>query len=149
MQMMLRVKDPKLAAQFLDGEFAAKRKVMGFGHRVYKEFDPRARLSRKYLDELARRKGSPEARRLYELCVALEETMWAKKRIPPNLDFYAAPIFHILGIRVPLYTPVFAASRAFGWMAHYSEQLEDNALIRPDATYVGPRGLEFVPLDER
>ena len=149
MKMMLHVKDPKRAGPFLDEEFAAKRKVMGFGHRVYKQFDPRARLSKRYLDELTRRKGTPEGRTLYELCVALEEQMWEKKRIPPNLDFYAAPVFHTLGIGIPLYTPIFAASRVFGWMAHYSEQLEGNALIRPDATYVGEKELEFAPLDER
>ena len=93
------------------------------------------------------RKGGDDA--LYRLCDSLEVEMWKAKRIPPNLDFYAAPVFYSLGIEVPLYTPIFAASRIFGWMAHYNEQVEDNKLIRPDSTYVGQSGLEYVPIEDR
>ena len=120
---------------------------MGFGHRVYKQFDPRARLCKEYLAEMIKKRGEDDW--LYRLCDRLEMDMWEKKKIPPNLDFYAAPIFYSLGIEVPLYTPIFAASRVFGWMAHYNEQVEDNRLIRPDSVYVGPSGLKYVPLDKR
>lgn len=147
MQMMLEVEDPEKASAYIQKAFAEGRKVIGFGHRVYKKFDPRARLCKEYLKEMLKRRG--EGDRLYRLCDALEREVWERKGIPPNLDFYAAPIFYTLGIGIPLYTPIFAASRVFGWMAHYSEQLAENKLIRPDATYVGPTGLIYVPLAQR
>jgi 2-methylcitrate synthase len=146
MRMLLELKDPGAAAPFVAKEFAAGRKVTGFGHRVYKKFDPRARLCKGYLGELLRAKGDDG---LLRLCDALETEMWKRKEIPPNLDFYAAPIFYTLGIPIPLYTPVFAASRVFGWMAHYAEQVADNRIIRPDATYTGPTGLKYVKIGER
>jgi len=147
MEMLLEVKDPARAAEFLRTSFKEGRKVMGFGHRVYKEFDPRARLCKEYLKEILRRRGGDDT--LYRLCDAIEQGMWEAKRIPPNLDYYAAPIFYLLGIDVPLYTPIFSASRVFGWMAHYNEQVEENKLIRPDALYVGPTGLKYTPVEKR
>jgi citrate synthase len=147
MQMLLEVKDPARAEEFLKAAFEEGRKVMGFGHRVYKKFDPRARLCKSYLKEMLRRRGGDDS--LYTLCDAIERGMWAAKKIPPNLDYYAAPIFYLLGVDVPLYTPIFAASRVFGWMAHYNEQVEENKLIRPDALYVGPSGLKYVPIEKR
>ena len=147
MEMLLSVKDPAKAGEFLQAAFKEKRKIVGFGHRVYKEFDPRARLCKEYLREMLARRGGDDT--LYRLCDAMESEMWKAKRIPPNLDFYAAPIFYSLGIEVPLYTPIFAACRIFGWMAHYNEQLEDNKLIRPDSTYVGLSGLKYVPIHDR
>ena len=147
MEMLLRVKDPEKAPGFLRTSFNEGRKVMGFGHRVYKEFDPRARLCKEYLKEILRRRGGDDT--LYRLCDAIELGMWEAKRIPPNLDYYAAPIFYLLGIDIPLYTPIFSASRVFGWMAHYNEQVEENKLIRPDALYVGPTGLKYTPIEKR
>jgi citrate synthase len=147
MEMLLRVKDPGHAKEFVDSSLSSGKKIMGFGHRVYKDFDPRSRLCKEYLREMTKRRGKDEW--LYELCDAIEKEMWDKKKIPPNLDYYAAPIFYLLGIEVPLYTPIFAASRVFGWMAHYNEQLEDNKLIRPDSTYVGPLEQKYVPIEKR
>jgi len=147
MELLLMLKDPAKAREFLQSAFKEGRKVMGFGHRVYKEFDPRARLCKEYLRGVLDRSGEDDS--VYRLCDALEREMWRAKRIPPNLDFYAAPIFYSLGIDVPLYTPIFAASRVFGWMAHYNEQVEDNKLIRPDSTYVGPTDLKYVPVESR
>lgn len=147
MKMLLEVEDPGKAAEFIDAALREGRKVIGFGHRVYKEFDPRARLCKEYLREILKRRGRDD--RLYRLCDALEREMWERKKIPANLDYYAAPIFYLLGIEVPLYTPIFAASRVFGWMAHYNEQLEENKLIRPDATYVGLAGLKYIPIEKR
>ena len=146
MEMLLEVKDPAKAGEFLERTFREGKKLMGFGHRVYKAFDPRARLCKGYLKQLADRSGDPW---LYELCDAVEREMWERKKIPPNLDYYAAPIFYLLGIEVPLYTPIFAASRVFGWMAHYNEQVEENKLIRPDSVYVGPSGLKYQPVGTR
>jgi len=147
MEMLLDLRDPAKAGEFLQAAFREGRKVMGFGHRVYKEYDPRARLCKEYLREILEKRGGDDT--LYRLCDSLEAEMWKAKRIPANLDFYAAPIFYSLGIEVPLYTPIFAASRIFGWMAHYNEQLEDNKLIRPDSTYVGQSGLKYVPIGKR
>jgi citrate synthase len=147
MNMFLEIGDPAKAPEFLDKALDEGRKVMGFGHRVYKDFDPRAKLCKQYLAQIV--KNRPKDAWLYELCDALERRMWEKKRIPPNLDYYAAPIFYLLGIDVPLYTPIFAASRVFGWMAHYNEQVADNKLIRPDSTYVGEHSLEYKPIELR
>jgi len=147
MRMLLEVEDPGKAPEYVDSALREGRKVIGFGHRVYKKYDPRARLCKEYLREILRRRGEDD--RLYRLCDAIEGEMWKRKSLPANLDFYAAPIFYLLGIEIPLYTPVFAASRVFGWMAHYNEQVADNKLIRPDATYVGPTGLAYVPIEKR
>ncbi len=147
MKMLLEVREPSMAAEFVDGALKEGKKVIGFGHRVYKDFDPRARLCKEYLREILANRGEDD--RLYRLCDAIESAMWERKKIPPNLDYYAAPIFYLLGIEVPLYTPIFAASRTFGWMAHYNEQVQDNKLIRPDATYVGPADLRYAPIERR
>src|SRR3989442_6492754 len=147
MQLLLEVKDPNAAAGYVAGALAAGRKITGFGHRIYKQFDPRARLSKQYLKQLLAEKKTDD--RLFRLCDALEREMWERKKIPANLDFYAAPVFFTLGIPIPLYTPIFAASRVFGWIAHYNEQVLDNKLIRPEATYIGPKDLKYVPLSER
>ena len=147
MRMLLEIGEPERVGQYVEEAFGAGRKVIGFGHRVYKKSDPRAKLCKEYLREMLARRGAGDG--LYRLCDTLEKEMWERKSLPPNLDFYAAPIFHLLGVEIPLYTPIFAASRVFGWMAHYDEQVGDNKLIRPDATYVGPSGLRYAPIDER
>jgi citrate synthase len=147
MEMFLEVREPARAKEYLENALTQGRKVMGFGHRVYKVMDPRAKLCKEYLAEMVKKRGEDDW--LYRVCDTLEKTMWEKKKIPPNLDFYAAPIFYSLGIEVPLYTPVFAASRVFGWMAHYNEQAEDNKLIRPESVYIGPSGMNYVPIDQR
>ena len=147
MDMLLQVRDPGDAKKFVDSAVREGKKLMGFGHRVYKRFDPRARLCKQYLREMVQRRGGDDG--IYRVCDAVEMEMWERKRIPSNLDYYAAPIFYLLGIEIPLYTPIFAASRVFGWMAHYNEQTEENKLIRPDSTYVGPTGLTYKPIDER
>jgi citrate synthase len=147
MRMLLEIGEPERAGAYLEKALSDGRKVIGFGHRVYKKFDPRARFCKEYLREILKRRGGDDS--FYRLCDALEKEMWERKHIPPNLDFYAAPIFYLLGIEIPLYTPIFAASRVFGWMAHYNEQVAENKLIRPDATYVGPSNLTYLPIEGR
>ena len=147
MEMILKVGKPQNVTSYLDSEFKAKRKVPGFGHRIYRRVDPRAQILKGLLKELLRKRGDDDS--LYQLCDDIEIEMKERKNLPANLDFYAAPIFYVLGIEIPLYTPVFAASRIFGWMAHYSEQLSEKKLIRPDATYVGPTDLKYVSLSRR
>jgi len=146
-RMQLEIGDPAKAKSYVDKALGEGRKIVGFGHRVYKKFDPRAVLCKQYLKEMLTRRGSDD--RLFRVCDAIEVEMRERKGLPANLDFYAAPIFYLLGIEIPLYTPVFAASRVFGWMAHYDEQVAENKLIRPDAIYVGPAGLRYVPVEQR
>jgi citrate synthase len=146
MKYILKIK-PEEAEGFVREELQKGRKIMGFGHRVYKKFDPRAVLSKRYLEMLSKRKEKGET--VYRVCDSLEKAVWSQKQIPPNLDFYAAPIFYLLDIPTPLYTPIFAASRVFGWLAHYREQIEDNKLFRPDAIYTGKKDLKYLPVELR
>jgi len=147
MQMLLEVGSPENAAKYIQDGLASGKKIMGFGHRVYKKVDPRAQLSKVMLGRLLKEKGMDDG--LYRLSAAVEKAMWDAKQIPANLDFYAAPIFYTLSIPIPVYTPIFAASRITGWVSHYNEQLAHNKLYRPDAIYVGPNDLTYVPIDKR
>jgi len=122
------------------------RRVAGFGHRVYNVKDPRAKILGERSRELGEAAGSV---RWYEMSAAIEEYMAEEKGLAPNVDFYSASTYYQMGIPVDIYTPIFAMSRAGGWVAHMAEYIRDNRLIRPRARYVGPRDREFVPIDER
>jgi 2-methylcitrate synthase len=147
MSMLQEIGTPERARPYLDDALAHGRKVMGFGHRVYKKVDPRAQLSKELLKRLLEKKGMDDT--LYRLCDELERSMWELKKIPANLDFYAAPIFYTLSIPIEVYTPIFAASRIVGWVSHYNEQLKHNKLFRPDAVYVGSSDLTYAPIEKR
>ncbi len=125
---------------------AAGDKIMGFGHRVYKTEDPRATHLRRMSAELAAASGDDT---YYRMSRQMEEVVLADKGLYPNVDFFAATVYHYLGIPTDLFTPVFSASRMAGWTAHVIEQHADNRLIRPDSEYIGDRGLSWVPLDAR
>jgi len=125
---------------------AEKKRVMGFGHRIYKSGDPRVKLMKKASREIGEEAGQLK---WHEMCERVEEVMFKEKKLIPNLDFYSAPAYYCLGIPIDLYTPIFACSRVTGWTAHVLEQLQNNRLIRPRAEYVGPTGLTYVPLSER
>jgi 2-methylcitrate synthase len=125
---------------------AAKRKVMGFGHAVYRTEDPRAT----HLRELSRSVGEEtRQRKWYDVTTALEAAVRSGKPLYPNVDLYSAPFYRALGIPTDLFTPVFAVSRVAGWTAHVLEQLSNNKLIRPESEYVGPRDVPYVPLAQR
>ncbi len=147
MQMLLKIGTADKARSFVQGSLARGEKIMGFGHRVYKTVDPRSQLAKKLLRELLERQG--EGLDTYKLCEAVENAVWEFKKLPSNVDFYAAPLFMTLGIPVPTFTPIFASSRTVGWVAHYNEQLVDNRIYRPDAIYKGAKGLRYVPLEDR
>ena len=127
---------------------AAKQKIPGFGHRVYRTKDPRAVHLARLSEEIGRKTGHLA---LYETSRAIEQAVRAAKpNIYPNVDFYSASTYYSLGIPVDLFTPVFAVSRMAGWTAHILEQTEHNRLIRPRADYQGPAaGLKWVPVGER
>jgi citrate synthase len=125
---------------------ARGEKIMGFGHRVYKTEDPRATHLRKMSAELGASSGDDT---YYRMSRRMEEVVLAQKGLFPNVDFFAATVYHYLGIPTDLFTPVFSASRMAGWTAHVIEQHADNRLIRPDSEYIGDRGLHWAPLDAR
>ena len=146
MRLLLNVGRPANAVPTVEAMLAAKQKVPGFGHRVYKTEDPRATHLRKMSEVLTRRHGMPQ---YYEMSQAIEQYMLKEKRIYANVDFYSATVYYALGIPIDLFTPVFAVSRISGWSAHVLEQYADNRLIRPRAEYVGPRNRVFAPIDQR
>ncbi len=123
-----------------------KEKIMGFGHRVYKDGDPRA----KHLKEMSRQLSeSTGDRKWYEMSVKVNELVEAKKGLKPNVDFYSASTYAYLGIPRKLFTPIFAISRVTGWTAHVLEQYADNRLIRPRAEYTGPVNQSYLPIEKR
>ena len=123
-----------------------KQKVMGFGHRVYKNGDPRAKILRQMSEQITKKIGRPE---IYEMSDLIDDTMQNKKGLLPNVDFYSASVYFSMGIPIDLFTPVFAASRVSGWLAHVFEQWTNNRIYRPRGKWTGKEGLEWAPLDRR
>ena len=140
MRMFMEVGSPEKAAAFVDAALAAKRKLPGFGHRVYKAGDPRAAELRVMTQALAEATGE---RKWFEIAVATEKRMRETKNIIPNVDYFAAPVLYQLGFPMDMMTNVVASSRIAGWSAHILEQYANNRLIRPRALYTGPRGLRL------
>ncbi|GAA1001672.1 citrate synthase [Acrocarpospora macrocephala] len=133
-------------AQAVRDKLAAHEKIMGFGHRVYKVEDPRATHLRAMSRELGEASGDDT---YYRMSKEMEEVVLAEKGLYPNVDFFAATVYHYLGIPTDLFTPVFSVSRMAGWTAHVIEQHADNRLIRPDSEYIGERDQKWTPIDER
>lgn len=123
-----------------------KEKVMGFGHRVYKTMDPRARILRSMSKKLSEETGHMK---LYEWSETILKTMKDEKNIDPNVDFFSATVYYSMGIKPDLYTCIFAMSRVSGWTGHYIEQAENNRLIRPRAHYIGKKKLDWIPVESR
>ncbi|MBT2643935.1 citrate synthase [Bacillus sp. ISL-41] len=128
------------------GKLANKEKIMGFGHRVYRLGDPRAKHLREMSKRLTGLTGEPH---WYEMSTKIEEIVTGEKNLPPNVDFYSASVYHSLGIDHDLFTPIFAVSRVSGWLAHILEQYDNNRLIRPRADYTGPGKQEYVAIEMR
>ena len=137
---------PERAEPWLAEQFAAKRVVMGFGHRVYKDGDVRARLLGRLCGEMAH---GTEGEGLEELAARVEALMLERKGLRPNLDWPAARVYHALGLPVKVFTPIFVVARMSGWTAHCIEQIGDNRIIRPLSAYVGPPPRDYVPLTAR
>lgn len=146
MRMLVAIGDVANVDDWLRAALERKERIMGFGHRVYRTGDPRADYLREFSRRLGERRGELK---WHEISRRLEERMLEAKGLYPNVDFYSASTYYMLGIPMELYTPIFAFSRMSGWTAHLLEQFTDNRLIRPRAEYVGPRDLRFVPMAER
>ena len=138
MHMLNEIGDPQCAEEWLEQALLDKRKIMGFGHRVYKHGDSRVPIMQEALDRLVARGGDPEATRMATLHAATRQAMISRKGIHPNLDYPAGLAYHLMGFDTPVFTPIFVMSRITGWTAHITEQLAHNALIRPLASYDGP-----------
>jgi citrate synthase len=133
--------------EYVKSMLAAKQKISGFGHRVYKTEDPRATHLRRMSEQLGRDAGEPK---WFEMSRAIELYINADKKLNANVDFYSASTYATLGIDIDLYTPIFAISRIAGWTAHVIEQLDDNRLIRPRAEYIGPAyPSPWIPVEDR
>ena len=147
MDLIEEFKTPEQATQGILDKLARKDKIMGFGHRVYVEKDPRNVVikawSKKLSDDVKDTKG------LYPISEAIEKVMWEQKKLFPNLDFYSASVYHFMGIPTPYFTPIFIFSRTAGWLAHIFEQRGNNKLIRPSSEYIGPENKAFIPMDKR
>ena len=146
---MLPLKDEAEAVEYVRDAVAKKKKIMGFGHRVYKAYDPRAKVLGKYSQEVTEQMGMSQ---LYKIAKKVEDEViaaYGEKGIFPNVDFYSGTIYYALGIEVPLFTPIFAVSRVAGWVSRVLEYLPENRIFRPRAVYVGEMEKEYVPIDQR
>jgi citrate synthase len=146
MKIILEIDDIDRVEDYVKDALRKKKKIMGFGHAVYKTEDPRATHLRRFSKEMGERKGNTK---WYDITAKLEAIMKREKNLLPNVDAYSASTYYMMGIPLDLYTPIFAISRISGWTAHILEQYADNKLIRPRAEYVGPRNVPYVPIDER
>ena len=146
MKMAEEIMEPANAPAYVADRLAKHEKIMGFGHAVYRTMDPRATV----LKDLAREVGERhDDTRWADIFEALQATVYEQKGLWPNVDLYAAGVYHSLGIPTDLMTPIFALARMAGWTAHVREQYADNKVIRPSSEYVGPRDLHWVPFEDR
>lgn len=146
MELIERFSSPEEAVSELLAMLARKDKIMGFGHAIYKESDPRNEVIKQWSKRLAEEVGDSV---LFPVSVAIDETMWAQKKLFPNADFYHASAYHFMGIPTKLFTPIFVCSRTSGWTAHVFEQRANNRIIRPSADYIGVEQRAVPALDQR
>ena len=146
MELIQKFKTPEEAEAGLMGMLERKEKIMGFGHAIYSESDPRNAIIKKWSEKLAKEVGDTV---LYPVSVRCEEVMWREKKLFCNADFFHASAYHFMGIPTELFTPIFVCSRVAGWTAHVMEQRANNRIIRPYADYTGPESAEWVPIEKR
>jgi citrate synthase len=148
-EMLKNIGTADRAAPYVEEQLGHKRKLMGFGHRVYKVKDPRATILQGLSETLFNTCGTS---RLYEIALGVErkaDALLQGKKVYPNVDFYSGILYEKMGIDTDLFTPIFAMARVSGWLAHWLEQLRENKLFRPDQIYAGEHNRPYVPLDHR
>ncbi len=146
MELIQRFKTAEEAEAGLMGMLERKEKIMGFGHAIYKDSDPRNGIIKQWSEKLAKEVGDTV---LYPVSVRCEEVMWREKKLFCNADFFHASAYHFMGIPTELFTPIFVMSRVSGWTAHVKEQRANNRIIRPSADYTGPEHQEWLPIEAR
>ncbi|MEH6711839.1 MAG: 2-methylcitrate synthase [Paraglaciecola polaris] len=146
MDMIQKFSSPADAKVQMAGMLERKEKIMGFGHAIYSESDPRNVIIKAWSEKLAQENGDTS---LYDISVACEEFMWDSKKLFCNADFFHASAYHFMGIPTKLFTPIFVCSRLTGWAAHVMEQRSNNRIIRPSADYVGPEPRKVSPINQR
>ncbi|WP_026693679.1 citrate synthase [Peribacillus kribbensis] len=146
MKMLSEIGTEDNVEDYIQDKLKNKEKIMGFGHRVYRKGDPRAKHLKEMSEKLTKLTGQAK---YYNMSVKIEELVTSQKPLPPNVDFYSASVYHSLGIDHDLFTPIFAVSRTSGWIAHILEQYDNNRLIRPRAEYTGPDMQKYIPIEQR
>ena len=153
LSMMNAIGNPDNTEKYIEEALEGKQRIMGFGHRVYKTYDPRAKLVRSYLEESLTKEPSDEVRRLLQIALRAEKLMIDKlgstKGIWPNIDFFAGPLYRVMGIEGQMFTPIFVASRMAGWGSHIVEYWHNNKLVRPLEYYSGSVDLKYTPIEAR
>ena len=147
MEMLEEIGTVEKVEAYVDSELAAGRRIMGFGHRIYRTYDPRARILKNIAEKLAEERGG--SRKWLDIAEEVERIVMDKRKLWPNIEFYAAVVLNALGVPKDLMPAVFACNRISGWIAHIYEQYADNRLIRPLTEYVGPAQVPYVPIDQR
>ncbi len=145
MRMLVDIKTVEKAKQWVDSALTNKEKIMGFGHRVYKNGDPRAKILRSMSESLCNKSGND----YYKMSKVIDDTVQTEKGLLPNVDFYSASVYYSMGIPLDLYTSIFTVSRVSGWLAHILEQYKNNRIYRPRGEWVGKTGLKYAPLSGR
>lgn len=146
MDVLQEVGSPQNAAEWVQNALSQKRRIMGFGHRVYRTGDPRATLLKPWCTQLAEETGNLNVEQTADI---IEQQVWQAKKLPPNVDWPCGRLYHYLGLPIDLYTPLFVVARAAGWCAHVIEQLDSNRLMRPRSIYVGQPLRKWQPLEAR
>lgn len=149
MKMLLDIGEVDRVEEYVHDRLRRKERIMGFGHRVYKAYDPRATYLKTFAKQLAEDTGN---QKLFEMSNRIEQVMHeavSDRGIFPNVDFYSATTYYSIGLEIDLFTPIFAISRTAGWVGHCMEYLQDNRLVRPRCDYTGPHGVSYIPIAQR
>jgi citrate synthase len=144
--MLKEIGEENKAQEWVTQALAEKKKIMGFGHRVYKNGDPRAKILRTMSEKLSHETGNSN---WYKISSIIENTVKSEKGLLPNVDFYSASVYYSMGIELDLFTPIFATSRVSGWLAHIFEQYSKNRIYRPRGEWIGNEGLKWKPVSDR